>query len=104
MNSGAGEDKRCPEPIRSLIGSLNQVPEVVKIECPLCHKEFPNKGCLAKHIKSPARGYRAAHNLANGLPANTKKGRAHLNPHPRGEDEELEAKGRIGGAPRRMGR
>jgi len=28
----------------------------------------------------------------------------YLNPHPRGEDEELEAKGRIGKAPGRTGK
>lgn len=102
MMPGGEENKRYPQPLRSLIDRLMQVP--IGIECPFCHHVFANEGCLTQHIRSPAKGYRAAHNLANGRRANARKGRTHLSLHPKNEDEEPEEPGRIGSASSRCGR
>jgi len=35
--------------------------------CPVCGKNCGNKGLLEMHMRSPGKGSRAAHNIAQGL-------------------------------------
>lgn len=42
------------------------------MNCGVCGKECSNRGNLTRHMRSPGKGYRAAHNIAKGLPRNAR--------------------------------
>lgn len=45
-----------------------------KVICPICGKDFGDRwnarASFVCHMKNPGKGFRAAHNLSNGLAAN----------------------------------